>query len=87
MNFLNLLNLNKMETKLLEIFNVVLRNRGRSEVSEITEKTHLRSDLGFDSLDLAELTVRIESEYGVDIFEDGIVNTVGEIVNKLNSIR
>lgn len=76
-----------MESKLLEIFNTVLRNRGRSEVSEITENTHLRSDLGLDSLDLAELTVRIESEYGIDIFEDGIVTTVGEVVNKLNSIK
>ncbi|GCD78811.1 acyl carrier protein [Schleiferia thermophila] len=76
-----------MESKLLEIFNVVLRNRGRSEVSQLTENTHLRSDLGLDSLDLAELTVRIESEYGIDIFEEGIVNTVGEIVNKLNALK
>ena len=44
---------------------------------------HLRNDIGFDSLDLAELTVRIEAEYDIDIFEEGIVNTVGEILNKL----
>jgi len=46
---------------------------------------HLRNDIGFDSLDLAELTVRIEAEYDIDIFEDGIVNTVSEILEKLNS--
>ncbi len=45
---------------------------------------HLRNDIGFDSLDLAELTVRIEAEYDIDIFEDGIVNTVSEIFQKLN---
>lgn len=46
---------------------------------------HLRNDIGFDSLDLAELTVRIEAECDIDIFEDGIVNTVGEILEKLES--
>ncbi len=45
---------------------------------------HLRDDIGFDSLDLAELTVRIEAEFDVDIFEDGYVSTVGDVLNKLN---
>jgi acyl carrier protein len=69
--------------KIKEIFNTVLTNRGKQEVSDITEISSLRNDIGFDSLDLAELTVRIEAEYDVDIFEDGIVNTVGEILQKL----
>ena len=46
---------------------------------------HLRNDIGLDSLDLAELTVRIEAEFDIDIFENGIVNTVGEVIDKLNS--
>jgi len=37
-----------------------------------------------DSLDLAELTVRLEEEFGVDVFEDGIVETVEEILTKLS---
>lgn len=65
------------------IINTVLKNRGRQEVETVTEASHLRDDIGFDSLDLAELTVRIEAEYDVDIFEDGIVNTVGEILQKI----
>ena len=68
--------------KIIEIINTVLRNRGKNTISGITEDSHLRDDIGFDSLDLAELTVRIEVEYDVDIFEDGIVNTVGEILRK-----
>ena len=36
------------------------------------------------SFDLAELTVKLEDEYGIDIFEDGLVNTVGEIYAKLS---
>lgn len=68
---------------LLSIINVVSLNRGRSRIESISESTHLRNDLGFDSLDLAELTVRIEVEYDVDIFEDGVVVTVGDILKKL----
>lgn len=69
--------------KLKAIFITVLKNRGKKEITEITETSSLRNDIGFDSLDLAELTVRIEAEYDVDIFEDGVVTTVGEILQKL----
>jgi len=39
--------------------------------------------LGLDSFNLAQLTVEIESEFGVDIFENGVISTVGEIFNQL----
>jgi len=71
--------------KIKDIINTVLKNRGKQELNEINENSHLRNDIGFDSLDLAELTVRIEAEYDVDIFEDGIVNTVGEIMHKIEN--
>ena len=73
-----------METKLLDIINTVLKNRTKNKITTLSSEMHLRNDIGFDSLDLAELTVLIESEYDIDIFEDGIVNTVGEILKKLN---
>ncbi len=69
--------------KLKQIINTVLNNRGKQEINGIGLDYHLRNDIGFDSLDLAELTARIEAEYDVDIFEDGIVNTVGEIIQKI----
>jgi len=69
---------------LAKIINVVLENRKRKPIENITESSHLRNDLGFDSLDLAELTVRIEAEFDVDIFEDGVVVTVDDILKKLN---
>lgn len=74
-----------MELKILEIMNQVLANRAKMKLTTINPQMHLRNDVGFDSLDLAELTVRIESEYDVDVFEDGIVNTVGEILQKLQN--
>ncbi len=75
-----------MENKLLEIINTVLLNRGNEELKDLTKNTQLRNDIGFDSLDLAELTVRIEAEFGIDIFEDGIVLTVGDIISKITAI-
>ena len=59
--------------KLLQIINTVLENRGKTKIVFIERSSKLRDDLGFDSLDLAELTVRIEDEFNVDIFEDGLV--------------
>lgn len=69
--------------KLLEIINYVRENKGLDPLAEIKASDDLRKDLGFASFDLAELTVRIEAEYDVDIFEDGVVVTVGDILKKL----
>jgi acyl carrier protein len=66
--------------KLLRIINTVLANRKKELVESISEEHNLRDDLDLDSLDLAELTVRIEAEFDVDIFENGIVTTVGEVL-------
>jgi len=68
---------------LLEVVNSIRENKELDKVSEIHESDHLREDYGFTSFDLAELTVKIEDEYDIDIFEDGLVNTVGEILAKL----
>jgi len=74
-----------MEKKILDIMNTVLENRNKKRIEFLKSELHLRNDIGFDSFDLAELTVRIEAEYDIDIFEDGLVNTVNEIFVKLNS--
>ena len=71
--------------KLKKYINTVLENRGKSQMTAISELSNLRNDCGLDSLDLAELTVRIEAEYDVDIFEDGVVTTIGEILRKINN--
>ena len=70
--------------KLVKIISLMLENKEVKINSEFTDSTDLRNDLGFDSLDLAELTVRIEKDFGVDVFVDGIVTTIGEIKKKLS---
>lgn len=68
---------------LLEVVNSIRENKELNKLAEINETDRLREDYGFTSFDLAELTVKIEDEFDVDIFEDGLVNTVGEIIAKL----
>lgn len=63
--------------------NLIREHKGMESLNEISINCLLRDDLGFTSFDLAELTVRIEDEFDIDIFEDGIVSTVGDILNKL----
>jgi len=72
-----------MQEKLLEIINTVRTNADMKPVDKISSEMTLRDDLELDSLNLAELTVRIEDEFDIDIFEDGLVETVGEIEGKL----
>ncbi len=68
---------------LLEIVNSIRENKGLDILNEIKATDRLREDYGFTSFDLAELTVNIEDEFDVDVFEDGLVNTVGEIMAKI----
>ena len=72
-----------MQEKLLEIINEILEDKGKSTLKKIDENTSLRRDAGMDSIDLAVLTARIDEEYDVDIFDDGIIDTVGEVLKKL----
>jgi len=74
----------KMEDKIYEIIKTVMKNSSINNNVEISKQTNLRNDLSLDSLALAELAVRVEEEYGVDVFEDGIVETVQEIVDKVS---
>jgi len=74
----------KAKESLLEIVNSIRVNKGLELLSDIKPSDNLRNDIGFTSFDLAELTVNIEDEFDVDIFADGLVNTVGEILEKLN---
>lgn len=69
---------------LLEIINRVLDSNDMDIVENIDNSMNLKNDLGFDSFMLAELTVEIEEETGIDIFADNIVNTIGDITKKLN---
>lgn len=69
--------------KLLLIINEIRENKGEEEISTLSNNMNLRDDLDLDSFDLALLTAKLEDDYDVDVFENGIVYTVGEIMEKL----
>jgi acyl carrier protein len=72
-----------IKNKILEIINEVADENDKQVVKEYNDKLDLRNDFNLDSLDLAELTVRIEEEFDVDIFADGLIEKIDEIVAKL----
>lgn len=74
---------NIMNEKLVTVINEVRANKQLLPFAELSRTARLREDIGFESLDLAELTVRIEEKFGVDVFADGLVHTVGEIEAKI----
>lgn len=71
--------------KVLEIINEIQLSKDAKPFSELKDSDRLRDDLALTSFDLAELTVKLDDEYNIDIFEDGIVNTVGEVYKKLGA--
>lgn len=74
-----------MKEKVLEIINQIRVAKELAPVTELHNEDNLRDDLGLTSFDLAELTVKLEDEFDIDIFEDGLVNTIGEVYSKLGA--
>ena len=72
------------ELELKKIINEIREDAGRDQVTDIIDQSNLREDLEFDSLELAVLTVRLEARFRVDVFEDGMVQTVGEVLQKIS---
>ncbi len=72
-----------IEGELYKIINYIRSKKELDSVIIKNEHLDLRKDLDFDSLDLAELTVRIESKFNIDIFSDGAVNNIKDIMKKL----
>ena len=73
-----------MKKTLFEIITQLQIECGIKPSSIINDTDDLINDLGFDSLNLAELTVIIEDEYGIDIFEKKIIRKVYEIKEQID---
>lgn len=74
-----------MEQKVLSIINEIRKAKNLAILEKLNVEDNLRNNLEFTSFDLAELTVKIEDEFDVDIFEDGLVNqSVKSTLNWVN---
>ena len=69
-----------------QIKKMVADNLGVEE-SKITENASFKDDLGADSLDLFELTMALEVEYGIEIPSEDLekIVTVGDVVEYVNA--
>ena len=69
--------LEKLKKIIVEVLNV--------DQDEISEDTTFIDDLGADSLDIFELVMALEEEFGVEIPSEDLehVTTVGDVINYL----
>jgi acyl carrier protein len=66
------------ETKVIDALKAVFDNKG-TESPALTPDTPLDGTLGLESLDFAELVVRLEQAFGSDPFADGNVPQVTNV--------
>jgi acyl carrier protein len=66
----------------IRVRKVVVEELGVKE-EEVVESASFTEDLGADSLDVVELVMALEEEFGIDIPDDEVNNikTVGDAVN------
>ena len=64
---------------------IVAENLG-ADINTLTEETSFKDDLGADSLDLFEMVMALEEEYGKEIPTEDLekLTTFGEVVEYLN---
>ena len=74
---------------MFEQFKALLVDELQVEEDKITPDAELSNDLGINSIELAELVMRCEETFGVDIQDDDIHNfvTVGDVVKYLESLQ
>ena len=72
---------------MLEKLVAVIREQLNLEDAEITENSNFKDDLGADSLDLFELVMSLEEEFGVEIPSEDLekIATVGDVVKYLKA--
>ena len=72
---------------MLEKIKEIIAESLGTEISTLTEETSFKEDLGADSLDLFELTMALEDEYGIEIPSEDLekIVTVGDVVEYVNA--
>ena len=73
-----------MET-MFEKVQAILAKQLRLDAAKITLESQIKKDLGADSLDILQLLMRIEDQYGIVIPDKALAtfNTVGDVVTYL----
>ena len=74
---------------MFEQFKELLIDEFQVDESKITLDAELSGDLAINSIELAELILRCEEEFGIDIQEEEMHKfvTVGDVVEYLNTLE
>lgn len=72
---------------MLEAIKEILSKQLRIDINTITEETEIINDLGADSLDIVEMLMTIEQDYGVVVPDDVIASfkTVGDVARYIEN--
>lgn len=72
---------------MLEKIKEMVAEQLNTDAADITEETSFKEDLGADSLDLFELVMALEEEYGIEIPSEELekITTVGAVIDYLKS--
>lgn len=72
---------------MLDKIREILSEQFGYEKASITEETDFKDDLGADSLDLFEMVMGLEEEYGIEIPAEDLaeVTTVGDVITYLKN--
>lgn len=67
---------------MLEKVKAIIEEKLNAEGAEITEETSIKDDLNADSLDLFELVMALEDEFGTEIPAEDLekLTTVGDVL-------
>ena len=75
-----------MDKKIEELINAILIRKDEEKIDlKSNLDLHLQEDLNFDSIEVAELVVKIESFSGKDVFDTKNRWLIGEIVEYVHN--
>lgn len=74
---------------MFEEVKTILSRQLRVSPDKVTLDAHIKRDLHADSLDILQLLMRLEDDYGVVIPDQALAKfeTVGDVVNYLDSLE
>ena len=72
---------------MLDQIKELLANSLSIDADTITEASRFSEDLGIDSLDIVELLMNVEEEFGVSIEPDPSIATVGDLIAKIEELK
>ena len=66
----------------------IIANQFGIDTDELSEDTDIVADLGADSLDVVEMMMALEEEYGITIEDEKIaeLKTIGDVVDCVESM-